>query len=68
MSTGRNHAVLNTPIRRGRLIRQKGDALCKPLAKFWGLESVLHDCDITCPVCLKRMQDYGITYGPCPDE
>ena len=37
-AVGANHAVLTAPLTVGRLVRQAGDALCKPASNFWGLE------------------------------
>lgn len=36
--SGGSHLVLTRPLEAGRLKRGVGDALCKPHAKFWGLE------------------------------
>lgn len=37
-----------------RVQRQKGDALCKPAAKFWGLD--LKDTSPSCPKCLAQLE------------
>lgn len=38
VSTGAEHLVLKQDLSAGRLKRKRGDALCKPADKFWGLE------------------------------
>jgi hypothetical protein len=38
-SLGAHHVVLTEPLHEGRLHREVGDALCKPRAKFYGLDS-----------------------------
>lgn len=35
-----NHAVVLHRLQTGRLVRQPGDALCKPAAKFWTWELI----------------------------
>lgn len=37
-SGGTSHIIVDEPLQAGRLIRKPGDALCKPAARFWGLD------------------------------
>lgn len=37
-STGKYHLITTERIEHGRLVREPGDALCKPTRKFWGLD------------------------------
>lgn len=59
-STSSNHAVLDQPLKAGRLTRDQGDALCRPRRKFWGLESVDAEREVTCPDCKARAARYGV--------
>ena len=54
------HAVLDQPLRSGRLSRDTGDALCKPQAKFWGLHESPERA-VSCPRCLSMAERHGIT-------
>ncbi|QVJ00392.1 hypothetical protein KGD82_16665 [Nocardiopsis eucommiae] len=63
-SISRDHAVLEQPLTVGRLVRKRGDALCRPRRKFWGLESVNDQRNITCPTCVARAERYGVTIRP----
>lgn len=50
-TNGANHVVLSNEVRLGRLHREKGDALCKPRAKFNG--NLFAEADApTCKQCL----------------
>lgn len=51
--SGESHLVLTRPFTAGRLKRSTGDALCKPHAKFWGLEPNLErdPAAATCKRC-----------------
>lgn len=60
-TTGGYHLVLDQPLRAARLEREQDDALCKPQAKFWGLERGNPRQQPTCPTCLERAVRYGIT-------
>lgn len=53
------HAVLDQPLNAGRLVREQGDALCKPQAKFWGLYEE-PDRKVSCPRCLAMAERHGI--------
>lgn len=64
LSTSSGHAVLEQPLQVGRLVRERGDALCRPRRRFWGLESVNDQRDITCPNCAARAERYGVTIRP----
>ena len=37
-STGKYHLIATERIAHGPLVREPGDALCKPARKFWGLD------------------------------
>lgn len=37
-SGGKVHLVCRAPLRVGRIVREAGDALCKPRRQFWGLD------------------------------
>ncbi|MCF1592414.1 hypothetical protein [Streptomyces muensis] len=57
------HLRLDQDLNAGRLVRKRGDALCKPQAKFWGLEPT-RPADRrapSCPTCIERAERYGIT-------
>ena len=56
----RYHAALDQPLVAGRCKRDKGDALCKPAQRFWGLEAVTTS-PVTCPRCLELAKRYGVT-------
>jgi len=43
MYGGADHVVVDDPVRIGRLVREPGDALSRPRAKFWGLSRVGDD-------------------------
>jgi hypothetical protein len=60
-SNGKYHLVLDQPLHAGRLNREKGDALCKPRSKFWGLDRGSPRAVVDCPVCLQRAQQHGIS-------
>lgn len=60
-STSSNHAVLDQPLKTGRLTREPGDALCRPRRKFWGLEDALHEQSVTCPRCRDLADRYGVS-------
>jgi hypothetical protein len=51
----------------GRLRREKSDALCKPRRKFWGLDRVESNQEVTCARCkaLLARLDAG---PPQPDD
>ena len=54
-SPGKDHYQLLTPVADGRYKRASGDALCKPSAKFWGLQGFDDGRPVTCRQCLDRM-------------
>lgn len=54
------HAVLDQPLHSGRLRRETGDALCKPSAKFWGLEQSTNIASVTCGRCAELIERHGI--------
>jgi len=58
-SRARYHAVLDRPLEAGRLRRAKGDALCRPRAKFWGLAAGA-ESPVTCPDCLRLAGRFGV--------
>lgn len=60
MSNG-EHAVLDQPLGAGRLRRKTGDALCKPLEKFWGLEQSTNIETVTCGRCREMAERHGVT-------
>lgn len=51
-SLGGLHIVVRVPVHAGRLHREPGDALCKPAAKFWGLDG-RENTPATCIGCLR---------------
>jgi len=53
-SAGGNHIVLEEPLQFGRLVRQAGDALCKPAKKFWGLTGPGEDRVLDCHHCIRQ--------------
>lgn len=59
-SVSHSHAVLDQPLKAGRLVRDTGDALCRPRRDFWGLESVKDEHSVTCPRCVARAERYGV--------
>lgn len=54
---GGEHLVLTCDWSWGRLKRAKGDALCKPAKKFWGLHDI-DEAHKTCPRCLELARRY----------
>lgn len=60
---GGEHLQLLVPIHLGRVVRKRGDALCRPTKRrFWGL----HEVDgegraVRCPRCLAMARRLGIT-------
>ena len=58
-SAGGNHIVLDAPIHYGRLRRAKGDALCKPSSKFWGLTGP-ENREIDCHHCIRTALHLGM--------
>lgn len=60
-SNGSYHLVLDQPLHTGRLNREKGDALCKPASKFWGLDRGSDQATVNCPICLQRAERHDIT-------
>jgi hypothetical protein len=59
-SVAREHAILDIPLRRSRIRRDAGDALCKPRRAFWGL-SQGSTPEVSCPRCLELAERYGVT-------
>jgi len=60
MSISRDHAVLDQPLAAGRFTRDRGDALCKPARRFWGLAPGGGHI-VNCPECISRAERYGVT-------
>lgn len=60
-SAGGYHAILDQPLTAGRLVRERGDALCRPRRKFWGLAPGNDTGQPTCPPCKDRVARYGVT-------
>lgn len=60
-SNGAYHLVLDQPLTDGRFSRAPGDALCKPRAKFWGLDEGGQRDHATCRPCLERAERYGVS-------
>lgn len=58
-SIGRDHAMLDQPLTAGRFKRERGDALCKPAKRFWGLYAVVTS-PVTCPRCIELAERYGV--------
>ncbi|MFX4226346.1 MAG: hypothetical protein ACFHHU_00220 [Porticoccaceae bacterium] len=60
-SGGKDHIVLLNAFSQGRLKRAKGDALCKPRGKFWGLSesSDPNSLKHVCSTCRDRAQQLG---------
>lgn len=58
-SRSRKHAVLDQPLTGGRLLRDRGDALCRRFGDFWGLEDAPGH-PVTCPTCITRAERYGV--------
>lgn len=65
-----NHMVLDVPLRAGRLLRDKGDPLCKPKGKFWGLTGPDRDRSeprvIDCHACVKQALRMGLDFEAMP--
>jgi hypothetical protein len=55
---GKHHVVLDADLRAGRLVRVKGDALCRPRKSFWGLYGGNH-VDLTAPDCVLCAKRYA---------
>lgn len=60
MTIARTHAALADSFQRGRFRRERGDALCKPRDRFWGLEPTEDYREVDCPTCVDRARRYGI--------
>jgi len=56
---GSDHVVLLRDLDLGRLRREKGDALCKPAKKFWGLV-VASDRLPDCLACIERVEKISL--------
>lgn len=54
-SPGKDHFQLSGSLVKGRLRRNRGDALCKPAEKFWGLLETGDKQVVTCSICLGHM-------------
>lgn len=54
------HAVLLEDFRSGRIRRQKGDVLCRPSHKFWGLHGVEKGRAVTCKGCKALLARFGL--------
>lgn len=52
---GGQHFMLLEDLDAGRLKRKAGDALCKPRAKFWGLDAIVSGA-VTCKICAERAE------------
>jgi len=63
-----NHMVLDEPLRTGRLVRDKGDPLCKPATKFWGLTGARagEARAVTCHQCVKQALRLGVDFDATP--
>lgn len=62
-STSGEHLVVLHPLVAGRLVRQAGDALCKPAAKFWNLDiAEVHTAreNVTCRRCREIAGRLGV--------
>jgi hypothetical protein len=61
-----NHLVLDVPLRAGRLVRDKGDPLCKPKGKFWGLTGPDRNRGeprvIDCHACVQQALRLGFNF------
>jgi hypothetical protein len=68
ISASSNHAVLDQPLRVGRLVRDQSDALCRPRRKFWGLESASTEREVTCPRCTDLAARHGVVIRHLPEE
>jgi hypothetical protein len=58
-SFAHTHAVLDQDLNAGRFKRTKGDALCRPAEKFWGLEPITTR-GVSCPKCKELAERYGV--------
>jgi hypothetical protein len=52
-SSGGDHILCVEAVTRGRLRREAGDALCKPRARFWGLDARGDGATASCLRCLE---------------
>ncbi|MFE0189307.1 hypothetical protein [Streptomyces sp. NPDC058989] len=53
------HIVLDVPLT-GRLRREAGDALCRPVTDFYELEGGAVEGEATCKKCVERAARYGV--------
>ena len=58
-SIAHDHAVLDQDLIAPRFRREKGDALCRPARKFWGLYPT-DASPVTCPRCIELAERYGV--------
>lgn len=62
---GGEHLVLEAPFLKGRLYRARGDALCKPRRKFWGLHDIVHYVPSKiCKRCRELAERHGFEIPP----
>jgi hypothetical protein len=59
-NAGADHIVLEEPVHVGRLVRAKGDPLCKPAKKFWGLTGPDKSRVVTCHHCIRQALRLGM--------
>lgn len=57
---GGDHLVVTSDFTAGRLVRKKGDALCKPRRKFWGLHDVEPEGRRVCKSCRKIAERHSV--------
>lgn len=57
-SNGSTHIITERAFSEGRMVREAGDALCKPSGKFWGLRET--ERAARCRRCLSIAERLGI--------
>lgn len=64
--SGGAHLIVTSDMTRGRLVRQAGDALCKPAARFWGLEPEPERSlkTVSCKRCKEIAERLGLLADP----
>lgn len=58
---GGDHLVVEAPLDAGRIHRQRGDALCRPRHKFWGLTATEFRGQRLCPKCVAIATRLGLS-------
>ena len=53
------HAIVLEDFASGRIVRKKGDVLCRPKRRFWGLHGVEKGRVVTCKGCTSLLRRFG---------